>query len=402
MPAVQGLGDCRRLRGSVSAGGRPRDCHSPACRVPCSGASGSPGSDRLTRRAGARGPRARARAWARRDRHRLGRAVAASARRLGGAQGRRSARRHGLHVPPAGPLDDAERAGRGRRRHRGRRPSLRVHPPASARRRTGPIRSGCPLCLDGPLRPVEGGPRHRRGPPEAERVPGSGAGRRQRSGRPGGRASRWAGLVRQERQPAASRSWFVVRARQRRDERAAAGQRCSRRRSMRCMPPVPRRLPDRGHRRSGRDRRRSLLGLAGPGARDVPAGPSRGARRSHLRLRRLPGGLPAQPAGRRGPGRRSLGAGFGNRWRHAGPRRARRLCRGASRLGRQPSGRGVGVAARAARRRRRHAARRSRALVHRRARSEVAAPERAARGRQHGRPRGPRSGGRAGAVPGRP
>ena len=77
-----------------------------------------------------------------------------------------------------------------------------------------------------------------------------------------------------------------------------------------------RRLSDRGDRRARRDRRRALSGLAGPGAGDVPAGPSGGARRAHLRLRRLPGGLPAQPAGatraegaRRAPGARQEPAG---------------------------------------------------------------------------------------------
>ena len=97
-------------------------------------------------------------------------------------------------------------------------------------------------------------------------------------------------------------SWFVLGSVV--TERAAAGQRGARRRSVRRVSPLHRRLSDRGDRRARCDRRRSLPGLAGPGARDVPAGPSGGARRAHLRLRRLPGGLPAQPAGRRRQSRR--------------------------------------------------------------------------------------------------
>ena len=113
-----GVRPAGRPRDGAMPRGPPRDSHSPACRVPCCGASGPPGSDHLPWRAGARGAHARARARPRRDRHRLGRAIAASARRLGAAQGRRPARRHGLHVPESGALDHAERAGR-----RARRPS---------------------------------------------------------------------------------------------------------------------------------------------------------------------------------------------------------------------------------------------------------------------------------------
>ena len=83
-------------------------------------------------------------------------------------------------------------------------------------------------------------------------------------------------------------------------------------RRLRAVPPLPRRLPDRRHRRPGRGRRPPLPGLAGAGRGRLPRRAPRGARRPHLRLRRLPGGVPAQPASRRrrgGPRSRTPSAG---------------------------------------------------------------------------------------------
>ena len=153
------------------------------------------------------------------------------------------------------------------------------------------------------------------------------AGRRQRPGRPRGGPPRRPRLVRQERQPAAARAGQLVRARLGRHRRAAADA------AGRAGAPtaagraaLPRRLPDRApSSRPGW----STPAAAWPGCcRPTGAFPRRaprGARRPHLRLRRLPGGVPAQPAGdaagagRRRPTARRLGAGA----RPAGRRRRR-------------------------------------------------------------------------------
>ena len=96
-------------------------------------------------------------------------------------------------------------------------------------------------------------------------------------------------------------------------------------RRLRRLSPLPGRLPHRCHRGARRDRRQPLPGVAGPAAGDVPPEVPRGARRPDLRLRRLPGGVPAQPQG--GPRRRGARDG---RWRaRSGPVGAagRRRCR---------------------------------------------------------------------------
>ena len=191
---------------AATPGGPPRDSHSPACRVPCCSAPGPTGSDHLPRRAGARGPCARAR----------------------GTASTRSASRR--------PSRCCERAP----------PSRSARPPACTpawtSRSAGPVRSTTPSELvEGAAAIVVGARRYEsilpprpdaRGPYgavaryawtdhygplrealgtvaahlQAERVPGAGAGRRQRPGRPRGRAPRRTRLVREERQPAASRS----------------------------------------------------------------------------------------------------------------------------------------------------------------------------------------------------
>ena len=68
--------------------------------------------------------------------------------------------------------------------------------------------------------------------------------------------------------------------------------------------PLHRRLPDRRHRGPRGGRRPPLPGLAGAGARRVPGRAPGRARRPHLRLRHLPGGVPAQPPAPAGPARR--------------------------------------------------------------------------------------------------
>ena len=82
---------------------------------------------------------------------------------------------------------------------------------------------------------------------------------------------------------------------------AAAGRGRAGARRLRRVHPLPRRLPHRGHRGPRRGRRPPLPGLAGAGRGGVPDRAPRRARRPALRLRRLPGGVPAvEPAdGRR-------------------------------------------------------------------------------------------------------
>ena len=160
------------------------------------------------------------------------------------------------------------------------------------------------------------------------------------------------GLVRQERQPAAAGPGLVVRARLGRHRRAAAADDGAGRRRVRRVPPLHRRLPDRGDRRSRRGRRPALPGLAGAAPGHVPARAPGGARRPHLRLRRLPGGVPARTV--------------------AAPTRRRRTSRD-----RATARRGSTVLDLLARRRRHARSSRARPLVHRRPRPSLAAPQRA-------------------------
>ena len=182
--------------------------------------------------------------------------------------------------------------------------------------------------------------------------------RRQLARRPRGRLPRRARLVRQERQPAAARRRQLVRARLRRHDGRATGRRRAGGRRLRVVPALPRRLPDRA---PSSPPVSSTPAAAWPGccrrrgrSRSSPAGR---ARRPHLRLRRLPGGVPADGAPRPAP----------------------------------PSGRST-------RDRRpwvdvldllaaddRDAARPPRPLVHRRPRPALAAAQRPGRARQHGR-----------------
>ena len=81
----------------------------------------------------------------------------------------------------------------------------------------------------------------------------------------------------------------------------------------------------------GRGRRPALPGLVGAAGRLVPVGLSRGARRPHLRLRRLPGGVPAQRA------TPSVGAGSRPRRRQGGDAQAWVPLAGAARRPPTPS-----------------------------------------------------------------
>ena len=175
--------------------------------------------------------------------------------------------------------------------------------PAGAAGACRPLRLGRPL-RPAACRPADDGPSAAR-----RRRAGGRLRRRQRHRRPRGRLSRRARLVRQERQPARRRRRELVRARLRRHH-GATTRRPPRRSAdgcgtcRRCLDA----LPDRGDRRAGRDRRQSLPGLGAAAAGRRSRSPCRaGGRRPHLRLRRLPGRLPADRAprapahGRRSP-----------------------------------------------------------------------------------------------------
>ena len=168
-----------------------------------------------------------------------------------------------------------------------------------------------------PLRRAASRTGRRGAPPARRRLAGACARRRQRAGRPRGRAPGRPRLVRQEHQPAAARAGQLVRARLGRHRRAAAdadaepvADGCGSCR--RCLDGCP----------TGAivapgvvDARRCLAWLLqARGA--FPRRAPRRAGRPHLRLRRLPGGVPAQPARRRHarPGRgRAMQAGYGAR-----------------------------------------------------------------------------------------
>ena len=214
----------------------------------------------------------------------------------GRAEGRRPARRHGVHVPQPGPLDLAgpRRARRGG--HRGRSPPLRLAPSCAGAdgMRAGRGRVARYAWTDhyAPLREaLQAVARHLRADGHRAVVVADDN-----------------AMVDREVAYRAGIGWFgknanlllpgaglVVRARCRRHRRAPARGRRAGARRLRTVPALPRRLPDRRHRRSGRGRRAALPGVAGAAARDVPAPAPRGAARPDLRLRRLPGGVPAQP-----------------------------------------------------------------------------------------------------------
>ena len=310
------LSELQALRRLAAAGLAPELQHTPGDRaregvaregdgrigrVPC--------SDACTRRSRPSPPRSwparsvrRTSPRTRRGRHRR-RHPLTRARQPGGAQGRRPPRRHGVHLPQPGPLDrrrtalvrDAAAIVVGARRYA-------VAPPPQRGRRgpaaDGGPRSCRPLRLDRPLRPAARGAAGRRPAPPGRRLTGP-----------------WCSptttrLVDREAAYRAGLGWFgknanlllpgsghLVRARLGGHRRAAA-RRAPRRCAdgcgacRRCLDGCP----------TGAivapgvvDARRCLAWLVQqPGT--FPRRAPGGARRPHLRLRRLPGGVPAQPA----------------------------------------------------------------------------------------------------------
>ncbi len=263
----------------------------------------------------------------------------------------------GLGLPPTGPRPAPGPAGR---------------PSARRRRPVRPAR---------PLRAAARRPRPHRRPAGGRGLAGPCRRRRQRPGRPGGGPARRPRLVRTQLAPPPARSRVVVRPRLRRDRRSARAD-ASRRTlgsggGVRDVPSVHRRLPDGGPRGRRRRGRRAVPGLAGAGAGPLSAGVPVRPRWPHLRVRRLPGGLPGQPGVRPPPA--------------PGLPRAR--------LG------GGGRPARPADHGRRRAAGPQRAVVPGRTRSPLPAPQRTRRPRQRRRRARPGHGGRArpvDAVRGRP
>ena len=112
--------------------------------------------------------------------------------------------------------------------------------------------AGGPLRLARPLRrPPGSGARGDGRAAPGRRPQGGGGGRHQRPGRPQRGLVGRARLVRQERQPAPARCRELVRARRGGHQRRADTDRPAAGRRLRPLHPLPRRLPDRGHRRPG-------------------------------------------------------------------------------------------------------------------------------------------------------
>ena len=183
--------------------------------------------------------------------------------------------------------------------------------PTSTRRRRRRIRPargpGGPLRLGGPLRAAEGRPHGRRPAAQVRRVAGPGASPTttpSSTARPP-TAPASAGTARTPTCCCRARAAGSCSARSSptlRSPTAARGRAGARR--MRRLHPLPRRVPDRGHRRPGRGRRPPLPRVAAAGRGAVPARAPGGPGRPALRLRRLPGGVPAEPAPRPGRARR--------------------------------------------------------------------------------------------------
>ena len=163
------------------------------------------------------------------------------------------------------------------------------------RRRPSPSGSRRALRMDRSLRAAAGGPRCRRPTTARRRVESRRPRRRQLDGRSRGGMARGSRLVRKERQPPLARTRLLVRARRSGHERAPRNGRASRRRRVRAVPALHRRLPDRRDRCARCRRRPPVSRVVGASAGHFPRRASRGAGRPHLRLRRLPGGVPAQP-----------------------------------------------------------------------------------------------------------
>ncbi len=137
-------------------------------------------------------------------------------------------------------------------------------------------------------------------------------------GRQGCRPPGRAGLVREELAHAAARARLVVRPGLGGHRRPASAHRPRRppapRRGLRELLTLHVRLPDAGVGGSRGVGRPPLPGLVGPIAGVLPRGAPPGAGGPHLRVRRVPAGLPDQPPGRpsgpataAGPGQRAVG-----------------------------------------------------------------------------------------------
>ena len=163
---------------------------------------------------------------------------------------------------------------------------------------------------------------------------GPGRGRRQRPGRPGGGPAGRAGLVRPQQPAPPARSRIVVRARLRGHRRPARPDPADRPvgpcRGVRYLPALHDGLSDRGAGGRRRPRRPPLPGLAGPGPRHLPGRVPGRPRRPHLRVRRLPAGLPDQPHRRPSPPAGTARGRLGGRCRPPRPpgRHRRRPARG--------------------------------------------------------------------------
>ena len=151
-------------------------------------------------------------------------------------------------------------------------------------------------------------------------APGEGPGRRQRAGRPGRGGPCRDRLVRQERERAGGRARQLVRARLGADRRRAGRSTRTGGRRMRGVHPLHRSVPDRRDHRAGCRRRPPLPGMARAAEGRAAARVPRGARRSTVRVRRVPGGVP--PVASRGV--------QGGRRRAAGPCPRGRACPGSA------------------------------------------------------------------------
>ena len=270
----------------------------------------------------------RARQWARRARHRRGLHARPGTSGAVRAATARAARRHGVHLSEPGAVDRA--VGR-----RGGRPVDHRRGAPIPLRRAGapdrPERSHRPIRLDRPLRPAAGGVvgDGARAPPF--RVEGGGVRRRQLDRGSGGRVASRHRLVREERKPAVAARGQLVRVGLRDHGRGVAGGSGAGGRRMRDVPSLHRCVPHGRDHRTGCDRRQPMPRVAPAEARGVPTRVPGGARGPPVRLRRLPGGVPAERSLRRVPGRaRPARRGVGERRRAARVGRRRRCSRGTS------------------------------------------------------------------------
>ncbi len=239
---------------------------------------------------------ARSRGRHRASRRRPGGGAASRPPRHRRARRGRVGRGHGVHIPQPGTLHRSRSGGGGSSLGHRRGPLVpRARAAGAAGGATG---SGGPLRLDRSLRPAARRAAGDRAAAAGGRRAGGRPRRRQLDGRPRGGLPGRPRLVRQERQPPAAGCRQLVRARfgghhgRVRTGAATGGRR------VRVVPALHRRVPDRGDRRARGDRRQPMPGLGAAAAGLDPRGAAGRGRRSRLRLRRLPGRLPAHGAPR--------------------------------------------------------------------------------------------------------